>query len=448
LNVPALPLRSTRFELLLAAAAGVWAAVLFAAFHPGLMSSDTVSQMAMGVSGDYFSNVHPPLMSWALGLVHRVAGSPWPALALQLAAIGGAGAALAAGATAPRRHAAAALLAIFLALPTTWAVGVIVWKDVWMAASLLWAIVALRAGRRLASVALVALAACLRHNAILAAIPLAAAAFPWSRARRLQSAALAAALVAAIAAAPWLVERALRVRDAWPGGQLLVYDLAAIYLSHPDDLAASTFSGDIEISDLARDYTPVHVVPLLFTDEPPGRRIPWSTIAPRRAIIVREWAREVVRHPRAYLAHRLEQFRFLLGIATEPVCYPFHRQIDPNPWGLHLDDTALHGALRRLADGAGHTILFRGWPWLALAAVAGAVALRRAREHPLAVATAASAVAYASAYLVVGVSCGFRFLYWTMIATFAVGFLLLGPGVTPAARARASTGAPDAATTR
>ena len=49
-----------------------WVGALFWTFTPGLLSPDTLSQYGQGLSGMY-SNAHPPMMSWVMGVSAR----PW-----------------------------------------------------------------------------------------------------------------------------------------------------------------------------------------------------------------------------------------------------------------------------------------------------------------------------------------------------------------------------------
>jgi hypothetical protein len=125
--------------------------------------------------------------------------------------------------------------------------------------------------------------------------------------------------------------------------------------------------------------------------------------------------------------NRLRHFQTLLSANSGPVCYPFHVGIDRgNQWGFRVrENTLLYRGLRNVQEATRDTFLFRGWFWTLAITITAIIALGHYRERTLAFWTAISGLAYAAAYLVVGVACDFRFLYWTVIAVFAALLLLL-----------------------
>ncbi|BDG01733.1 hypothetical protein [Anaeromyxobacter oryzae] len=438
----------------LALAAGAWAAIVFAAFRPGLMSIDALVHYGQGLQHAY-SNQHPPLVAVLFGLSGWSFGTPAGILALQLGTIGGGFALLSWRGLrdGPRPLPSLLVLAVFLAAPTTWTFAAMLGKDGLMAGALLLACAALRSGRPGATLALALAGTLLRHNAILAAAPLAVGAI-WEGRRpsgRLARGAVAAVAVAVLAAAPAAVERATRARDVWPLGQLLAYDLAGIYVRHPEALPASTLARDLSVADLRRLYTPFTGGPLIFPRHPGDPGIPFDGLAARRDELTAEWLRAVRTYPRAWLAHRWDVFRALLGTQRGPAFYPFHATLDPNPWGLRLHPGSLSRALEAVRDGARDGIAFRGWFWIGLSALATAVAARRARRDGVPLWIALSGLAYALAYLAVSVSAEFRYLYWTALSTFATAAAALGTGaaarveVSPRAARAGAAGAPSAA---
>jgi hypothetical protein len=416
-----------RWTLASFALALAWAAAVFAAFHPGLMSIDALVHYGQGLENTY-SNQHPPLVGWLFGRSARWLGTPAGILALQLATIGCGLALLAARAARSHGPLALLILAATLGAPGTFAIAAMLGKDPLLAGALLLAASALRSGRRGAALGLALVATLLRFNAVLAAAPLAVGAV-WGEARlggRRARAALAAAAVVALAGAEPAVERAVRARDVWPVGQLLVYDLAGIYVRHPEALPASTLARDVTAADLARLYTPDTGGPLLFP-APGTPGVSFHHLVERRETLTAEWLRAIRANPGAYAAHRLAVLRALLGARRGPAFYPYHADLDPNPWGLRLSTGSL--AFRALAgarDAARDGIGFRGWFWVGLSVAVTALAATRAGRDAVPLWIAASGLAYALAYAIIAVSAEFRYLYWTALSAPAALLAMLG----------------------
>lgn len=387
-----------------------WTLLLFCAFQPGLMSWDSIQQYAQGLAGEY-GNWHPPFVSFINGIAGRSFGSPWAVLLAQLLVISG-GMALLVQEVPPRRSGAAlAIFASFLIAPPVWSMAVTLWKDVLMAAALLASVVALRRAQPYWALAWMLVGALCRHNAIFAVAPLAiAAAGALAPARwRIASAVLVLALVAV---APKAADIALRAKDEWTLGALLVFDEVAIYAADPEMLRESPFAAELTPEDIALAYQPRSLQPIFSGGQP--HQLNSATLAPRRDAIRAEWLRVLSAHPYVYARHRFRHLQGLLG----PICYPFHIGIGPNPWGFRLrDHTLLHKGLRQLQEATRESALFNGWFWVLAAIIVAAVAYRR--HQLLAFWTALSGLAYTAGYLIVGVTCDFRYLYWTVIATFA-----------------------------
>lgn len=192
-------------------AAALGTALTAAAFWPGLMSVDSAVQYAQALGLRPLDDVVPPLMTLAWRVLDAVLPGAGGMFLLLAAAWWGGLAALVAG--LPLRRVAAFALVLGLGLfPPTFVVLGHVWKDVAMAAVLLWAVAAIlaherqrRARWRLAALLALAVACALRHNAIFAALPLLAW-LCWPR--RPAVIAAAARVSAAVEFAPRAVDRA------------------------------------------------------------------------------------------------------------------------------------------------------------------------------------------------------------------------------------------------
>jgi len=359
------------------------------------------------------------------GIAARLSGSPWPLLLAQLLAIGMSMALIVRRAPPDRAAVALALFCGFLLAPPVWSIGVTLWKDVLVGAALLGAVAALGDGRPTLALGLTVLGTLCRHNALVAALPLVLPAVNQMIRNRRARILAGIAAIAFVALAPKLAERALGARDEWTLGALLVFDEVAVYSAHPDLLAKSPLGKDFSMKDLQYIYSPASCQPI-FSGGPEAPRISGASLPARRAEIRAEWLRAVRTAPLAYARHRLLHFRSLLGADGNPVCYPFHVGIHPgNPWGFKLhEEAAIYRALRRAQDRLSNTFLFRGWFWMLALTILALVGWRRG-DARLAVWTALSGWLYGAAYLVVGVVCDFRYLYWSVLATFAAAALLL-----------------------
>lgn len=424
-------LGSRRVRLFLAL---IWGVLLFVAFQPGLMSSDSLTMLWEGRTGQY-SDWHSPFYSFLLGKAFLLTGSTWPVMAFQLLGLALGPVVLLGGVSGRRGLAALALLGVYWVLPSTWALGVTLWKDVFNAVALLWAVVLLTRGRPGWAFACLLAATLTRHNAITASmwlVPMVVARVPALMKDRSRPVIASVLLLAVLALAPGFIERAASVRKIWIGGALLVFDVAGVYAREPAAMEGSPLveRWKWDAARLRHLYDPRTVSPILWGDPALGA-ISVEEVLAAKEPLTREWLRVVRAYPGAYLRHRRKSYAAHLGLTGLSDPYyrdigTYHRHIDTNDLGLKLrEHTAVHRGFVAMRE-AWPNAIARGGPWLVLAVVmAGVGWRRRAGDGGLMFCVAASGVTYALAYLPVGVSAEFRFYYWTAISVFAVGALWL-----------------------
>ena len=412
------------------AVALVWSLLLFIAFKPGLMSADSFTMLTEGLRGEY-SDWHSPFVAFLLGKTFWLVGSPWPILCVQLLGLSLGGAALLRDASGRRGLWALVLLSVFLVLPSTWAIGVTLWKDVLNGVALLWCVLLRVHGRtRWALVFLVA-ATLTRHNALIASVALApwvVAGFPWVRERWGRRVMASIALVLVLAVLPGLVERAASVRRGWIGGSLFIFDAAGLYVRVPEAMDASplfSLGWNWDRTTPAKLFDPRNVAPMLWGDPARGS-VSNAQLRAAKEPLTREWLRLVRTYPGAYLAHRLEVFAGTLGVGG--TLAPYHPYLDANEYGLKLrTHTALYRAWVALRDRWPEPF-FRGGVWmLAALGLVGVGWRQRKHDGGRVFWVAASGVLYGLSYLPLSVSSEFRFFFWTVVSVFAASALWLVP---------------------
>ncbi|WP_408890622.1 hypothetical protein ACJ2CR_08580 [Myxococcus faecalis] len=412
----------------------VWGVLLFVAFQPGLLSSDSLDMLAQGRAGRY-SDWHSPFFSFVLGKSFALTGSTWPVLALQLLVLS-LGPVLLLGRVSGRRGLGAlALLVVYCLLPSTWAVGVTLWKDVFNAVMLLGTVVLLTRGRPGWAFACLVFATLTRHNAIVASVllvPMVVARVPALMKERARPFIAGGILLGILACAPGFVERAMGAQKSWIAGALLVFDVVGVYVREPSAMDGSPLVERWQWTpeQLSGLYDPRSITPLLW-GEPARGSISTTQVLEARDALTREWLRVVRTHPGAYLRHRLSTYSASLGLGDSSDSYyrdigSFHRVIDPNDLGLTLrTHTAVHRALSAMRE-AFPWVAASGAPWLALTLALAVVGWRRrALDGGLMFCVAASGACYALAYLPVSVSAEYRFYYWTAISAFVASALWL-----------------------
>lgn len=436
-----LPPRLLRAPLgtpLILAIAVLGAALVFAAYWPGIMIDDARWQYQQVVDNAY-EDWHPPAMAWVWRQLTTIAKGPAPMLVLQVL-LYWAGFVLIATSALKRGHKRLALALVVAGfLPASLALSGTVTKDALMdgvllcaAGMLLWRSLvrppAARAGLALGAIALLFGAAALRFNAFFACVPLALLALPTrftsTKPRLILSGILCtlAFLVTGPAIAAMLQAEKTDVELS-----LIIFDLGGI----TEHSGVSQFP-DLHVKD------PVAVNHRCYDPYGWDSYSDWATkpcplgFDPIQALIddgdfdaKGSWVRSIASHPIAYLQHRLIHFNlsswFLVKNGPDFTAWS---QSVPNPWGYHVEENGLLTSITKVADEAAMTPL--GWPifWISIALGSLVAGLMFGLEvEPIAI--AASAFLYGAGYLVVGVATGIRYYIWTFDGS-GIALLLIG----------------------
>lgn len=403
-----------------------WGTVLVLTWRPGTIVSDSFDQVEQALAGAY--NIqHSPAFSALLGAVVRFAGSPEPIFLAQVVAIP-----LSLGLLLPLRQRPAAslsLLALFLWIPMTWTIATFVGKDGALAVALLVAVALAARGRPLASLALLVVASSLRHNAILATLPLAAYA-SLEATRPLARRGVRALAACALAALPLFADaaqvRLSRARE-WPLAFFLqAWDLTAIYMEHPGEYDASLLAKQARPDDLFRAFSPllcdtVFTVPTAPGVAPGPRLLDPIALAKQSAELRDEWLRTIVRHPLTWARWRSRVFLGQLGVPylSGPTL--------PNRWGWNEDTgSPMWLSLQRAREKNKERFFSLGGCWFAGLLLLGGVLVARGRWRGLAFAVSVSGLLYALGYAVFGPAIDARYLFWSWFALASAAALALG----------------------
>lgn len=426
----------------LAAMAGV---AVWAVFRPGLLSFDSIAQYSQALRGRY-TDWHPPLISVALHFVLALGGSLSRFMLLQSVA----------GALGVWAFSRAVLRQLFgdrLSRPQIAWLSLLVlalllvpvsplafylmtfWKDACAAILLLW-IGALALGRpsaaRITALVLVAAAyGMVRHNAIvtLPFLGLFLAVEAWRHLPRAAALGLAMAPLAACVAGDALVDAAFGVRESYPSGQVMAFDLAGLCAEDRATCGESPlFRRHLRAPDLGARYRAGDLGSIFW--EEPVAVDPKIMDQALHGELEEQYRDVAMDHPLLLAEVKAESFWSLLG--AEETDYFFHDSVAENPFDLRLQPQ-LTGVREKLsawgrwtAGGSLRWIAGVHLVWLA-ANVLWIVALALRGRWTLALLLLVP-LAYYLSYLLAATVQDYRFLYPStlFVQCFTVAALLGG----------------------
>lgn len=406
------------------------------AFWPGLLSFDSAQawwqarhRAATGITP------LPFVLLWQAA--DRLGAGPGALFVLQLTLFWSGLALLAQALQWPARRGAPLLLAIAL-LPVPWLLRGHVWTDVIVLAAACCALGLLARAQRstrpwpwlLLALPCLACAGLLRHNALPAMLPLA---WWWSTLARpargtvrgacLARAALACALLLAIFGLGRLLQDGIRERvPVWPS--LAQFDLAGMSVRSGQMLLPAFMVGPgLEVGELAHAFRPWSNLTLFDTRH--GVRSPFEPpLSPLElATLRRAWLDAIATHPAAWLGHRWQVTRALLG--THAADWPaeliyVQASVDyrDNP-PIATHQGALHARLMQLAALLRATPLLAAWPCLLAGLLAALPAWRRRTTLAgrVALTALASAALLALPLGVLAPAAELRYLGWPCVAS-------------------------------
>ncbi len=418
-------------------ASAVMFVIVLAFFWPGVAHYDSVAQYKQVVSGQY-SDWHPPIMARLWSLAY---GLGWigqaPMFLLQTAAYW-CGLCLLAGALVKTGHRIAAIAVLGLGVwpPILGWQGVVV-KDAQMAAALL-AATGLVAWKRLNGghiglgvgtvvVALLGYALLIRANAVFAVVPLAIGLVrPWRwREWRMRTLIIAAATLAVLGLSPVINHQLLGAEASGAEASQAIFDMAGI--AHRAGPRAVPLIPVETWRQLEAQNCHSFVLWDIFADGMRCDFIQRDLVGRPGLEVFAAWPRAILRHPGAYLSHRLAHWNASMRWFVPWRFAQAVPQSESSPNTLGLASPAVRvAAYARFAGWLANSPL--GAPILAFAVALGVLILSRpakSNAHALAVPVALSAVSMELSFLVISVAGDLRYHLWSMLAAWLSLILLL-----------------------
>jgi hypothetical protein len=422
-------------------------------FYPGIMTFDAkyvYEYIAEGKMGDWQS----PVMTWLWGVIDPIAPGA-ASMFLLMATSYWLGFGLLSLVLASRGKRSALLLPVLALLPPSSAFVGIIWRDVlfatcWLlAASVAFAVshrpLVIRLPAQILALALVATGILLRPNAVLAA-PVLAAYIIWPIRFSFRRTALmfVPAAVVFFAIMQFVYYGALGATREHPLQSIMIFDLGGISHFAMENQYPVDWSASENALLLNTCYQPTQwdiywrLDPCDFV----MRKVEREKGLFGTAAIPKAWLLAMLRHPLAYLQHRLAfMWNFLaadnLTMWLADVEHPTKQVFPDRP--AFVAFVSVHDLLKS-------TPLFRVGSWLMLCGFLCGLNLRHGgtREGAFVLGVCGSAVVYVASFLVIGVASDFRYGYWAVLAALAGAAVAASADVHGAKSAAAKEKAPIA----
>jgi len=396
-------------------------------FYPGIMTYDAkfvYEDIAKGTLGDWQS----PVMVWLWRVIDPIAPGAG-SMFLLIATSYWLGFGLLSFTFATRAQRGALLLPILALTPPALAFAGIIWRDVlfstcWLlASSIAFSVSEQLSGKRpvqLLALALISMGVLLRPNALLAA-PLLTTYVIWPTrfSFRRTGILFIPAAVAFFAIVQLVYYGALGATRQHPIQSIMIFDLGGISHFAKENQYPVDWSDSQRAQLLNTCYQPTQW-DIYWRLEPCD--FVMGKIERERGLfgtsaIPEAWLLAILRHPIAYLQHRLAfMWNFLaadnLTMWLADVDHPTER-VFPDRTGFNIF-VSIHDALRP-------TPLFRAGSWLVACIVLCCFGWRQ-KGTPggaFVLGVCGSAAVYVSSFLVVGVASDFRYGYWAVLAALA-----------------------------
>jgi hypothetical protein len=379
---------------------------------PGGMSVDSYLQFAQATKGIY-NDWHPPLMAFIWRQLYSYVWSDRSVIIVFHAGMFATGLALLTAATSRSYLQMLAIFWFVALLPPVFIQHAQAWKDAATVAGTMLAFgLAFYPRMRIYSFLALYYAAATRINAVIL-VPIIATWIFW-----LWEGKLSKRLWLRVAAVTLLIALSASLTTRWLAGSNtygmvrvhFIHDLSAISIKEGKYLLPPHMRTRADTADLLRVSATFHNLMVSHREAPPS-----LPLHEQRALR-KYWLNAIWQYPEAYLHHRWQLFKAIIGISGKPfTAYLTPRH--PNP----LQELVFNSTSALL-----RTPLFSVACYLAVAALVLILALQR--RNGLAATFAASALFTSLPLAIIAPSHDFRYSYWTVVSTIlSCIFILLEP---------------------
>ncbi len=397
-------------------------AIIWYCFAPGFMSYDSMVQYQTALDQRY-TDSHPAIMSYLWHLCLFVVAGPQSLLIVHLMLL--AAGILIWSSNMPHRRWALLIPAMFL-LPWVVNFAGVLWKDVGMAFALLVATGLLYSKTKNWRIAAVAIpfifyASAVRHNAILAVVPLIyfALRYFWPARSVVQVVIISVTLSATLLLATSVLSYNVLHAERKHYETLLMGDeVAKISLMTGKNLMPWIKSEDNAFCSPMPILSERAMCFVRKGYDPSGSLFAGMPHTTAHAL----WKKTILEHPLPYLQIKGTAFLYFLRSPTLEPFYTWHSGIMANELGIKLYNPELTRLMQAYVEGSQATPLrefFKPYLWLLLAIAMMVLGWRMqpslAKTQILAL--NASSLGYFLSYLASVPSADFRYIYWCIIAT-------------------------------
>ncbi len=324
----------------------LWCIFMVWLFYPGYMSTDSYNQLMQGRGATPFADAHPIILARLWGVLDAIVAGPSLMLFLQIGLLSW-GIFQLVRQFLPSPALQSIVLLIVLFAPPVFSIVGIIWKDIWMWISLIWALVAFTrvmldqegavAVRLTCGLIALVLAALCRANAIgasLAIVVMMAVFLIWLwprglRLRILTAASLIVGLPVLYVLGLQLVQIDIEVKKRNFDTITMGFDLSGMSVAANKRLIDKGYLGfisdDTTIEDIKARYSPRYHACLYRECKGLPPILKWTQIPDDLSHIRANWLQTIIDHPMAWLTHRLRVSSQILNYEGTRVWAPILR---------------------------------------------------------------------------------------------------------------------------
>lgn len=389
-------------------------------FFPGLMSYDSIYQYAQVKGDTILTSSHPVIMAYTWMFLAHVYDNPGVLfIAFQL--LYWVGIYFLAASLYERYASKIVFTVVFGLFPPLFIISLHVWKDVGMLVTLILgtaASIQFVKTKNLVFLAITILAflysMLIRDNSIIIVIPLFSIIIHKSYHLK-KTCIMTIGLVLLWFGCQQLLNS--KIQKNYTLGTILVWDLAAIAKEtntnvFPDYLV----KGDEQqfLENVNANFNPYINVPVFTAvNFDPGES--------NRKDLLRHWLKTIVKHPKAYLKHRVEVFSQLFAIGKEKAFYTFNMGIQENTYGIGFKNLTSEQLTKvfNFFDKLSFLIFYKAWVYLILNVVLfiyTVIPIKRndLQEYSYISALTSSGIATAGSLLIIAPAGDFRYIIWVI----------------------------------